>query len=154
MYFMVNKNKTVNVDFKNILYYCSGFFIAALAGLMLSKLSLNIYIILMVGLAFIIFIYYKLEWGLGLLIASMCYEKDFVSGFSLTSIIILPVLVIIFIKILNKEKKIYVCKKTDWIILLLFLWMSLSIFYAHNINLVITSLVTYFQLIMTYFIIF
>lgn len=150
---MLLRKISLKTDIKTVLFYCLGVMIAFLAGVIFTKLSLIEYIILSSGLAFFVLIYYKFEWGLGLLIASMFYEKSFTTGFSLTSIIILPILAIILVKIINKEKKIYLYKKTDGIVLFLFLWMSLSVFYAKDINAVRISLLTYFQLIITYFII-
>ena len=151
---MFLKNTSLKIDIKNILVYCSGFIIAFLAGKAYTFLPSNIYFILIGGLAFSVLVYYKLEWGIGLLIASMIYELNPISiKVSLTRIVALPILFICLMKILLGQKKLYLNKRTDSIILLLFIWMCLSIFYAKNLNLVIIGLLTYFQTIVTYIII-
>ncbi|MFX0133459.1 MAG: O-antigen ligase family protein [Candidatus Hodarchaeota archaeon] len=133
---------------------CSGLLIAFLAAGIFTQLPLNIYFILVGGIASLILIYYRLEWGIGFFIASMLYEKQLLIGeISLTRLVGLPILLICIIKILLRQKKIYFNKITDSIILTLFLWMCLSVFYAKNVNLVRESLLTYLQLIVSYIII-
>ena len=141
------------VNLINIFQIGIGFICAFLFGILINFLPLPIFFVIIGAAAFLILIYYRFEWGIALLIASMFYEKEIIPGLSLTSIIILPVFSFIIVKIMFGQKNLYVNKKTDIIIFLLFIWMTLSVFYAKNTNVVIMSLITYFQLILTYFII-
>ena len=151
---MLLKEMSEQTEKKTVLFYCSGMMIAFIAGVIYTKLPLFEYICLISGLAFIILIYYRLEWGIGLLIATMLYDKSIVMNeISLTKIIILPIIGIGILKIIMRQKKIFIEKKMDSIILLLLLWMCGSIFYAKYLDNSVISLMTYFQIIATYIVI-
>ena len=51
---------SLKIDTKTVLLYSSGFLVSLLAGAVLTKLPLNIYIILICSLVFLILAYYKL----------------------------------------------------------------------------------------------
>ena len=141
------------VNLNNFFQISIGFISAFLFGILINFLPLHIFFIIIGAVAFIILIYYRFEWGIALLIASMLYEKEVIPGLSLTTFIFIPVFAFILLEILLGRKNFYFNKRQDIIIFLLFLWMTISIFYAKNTSAVITNLITYFQLIITYFII-
>lgn len=148
------KEIITKTDIKTYITYCLGFIITFVAGIIFSNLSLIFFCGIICGIGFIILIYYKLEWGIGLLIASMLFEQSIVMAeISLTKIITLPIIFIAIVKILLKHKRLHINNTMDSIIIILFFWMSLSIFYAKYLDKTLQSFLTYLQLIFIYLVI-
>jgi putative inorganic carbon (hco3(-)) transporter len=144
-------NNFNNNYLKHVMTYIVVIIITLVLGTLSVFLPLNIFLSLIAGIAILILIFFKPEWGIGIIIASMLYEREVVIGLiSLTRIISIPILLICLIKILLRQKKLYITNLMDPFIFLLFLWMTISIFYATNLESVTISLLTYFQLIITY----
>ena len=149
---ILKNTKYVNSEFLFIIF---GLALTFLLAVLYTRIPLKHYLIFVGGIIFIILTFYRIEWSIGLLIASMLYERGFIPGIisvSLTRFLSLPVLLACVIKILIKHKKFHFQKIKDTIILVLFIWMIPSLFYAKNISQVQISLFTYLQLIFTYFI--
>ncbi|NIR49302.1 hypothetical protein GWO09_12960 [candidate division KSB1 bacterium] len=148
-------SKSINFEKNWLGYTLIGLGLSTLTAFMFISLPLSHYLLAIGGGLFFILIYQRIEFGIGLLIASMLFEKPILPGeieLSLTRLLSLPVLSIALVKILTDRPKFHLAKFKDGMIILLFVWMMFSLIYAENMQMVVESLLTHLQLILTYFI--
>ncbi|MBN1479387.1 O-antigen ligase family protein [candidate division KSB1 bacterium] len=144
------KQPTVRKSLAPVLMSATAAFVL---GYLIIRGSLPQLLIILGGILFLLLLYFRIEWGIGVLIASMLYELPILPqvDLSLTRVLSLPVFLICWLKIFVDQKKIKYDKFKDTVILLLLVWMILSYFHAVDVTRVTTGLFTYIQLAFTYF---
>ena len=147
------KIKSFSISNSSIPLLIAGLLFSSLAGFIFMHLQIEYFIAILFITTFLALIYFRIDWGIGLLIASMLFEKTILStNLSFTKILTPPVLFIALLKIMSEKKGLYFQILKDGTILMLFFWMMLSIIYAINPLAVRSGLLTYLQLAILYFV--
>jgi O-antigen ligase len=140
---------------RNWLYGILALGLGASAAVLLIGLPLQYYLLLCGAVAFFLIVYRRIEWGVGLLVASMFFEQPILpvaTELSLTRILSLPILFVCFLKIILERKHLAFQRHKDMAVILFFLWSLASLSRAVDVDAAISGLLTLVQLIVMYFV--